>query len=139
MFASLLANPEAARSDLYVFCDGPRDQAAGAAVGEVRDVVRGLSGFRSITIVERETNLGLADSIIEGVTAVCAKHGRVVVLEDDLLVSPHFLRFMNEALDLYKDEAAVMHVSAGAYPVEPSTDDDTYFLRVPLCCVGTWP
>jgi len=133
MFASLLANPEAERSDLYVFCDGPRDQAAEAAVGEVRGFVRGLSGFRSMTIVERETNLGLADSIIEGVTTVCAKHGRVVVLEDDLIVSPHFLRFMNDTLDLYEDEPAVMHVSACAYPVEPSTLDDTYFLRVPLC------
>jgi hypothetical protein len=139
LVGSLEQNPEARSSDLYVFSDGARDASAEPAVREVRDFARGISGFRTVTIVERQHNLGLADSIIEGVTTLCERHGQVVVLEDDLVVSPHFLRFMSDSLSLYAEQPRVMHVSACAYPVKHSLTTDTYFLRVPLCWGwGTW-
>ena len=104
---ALQKNELAAQSDLFVFCDGARDAAASAGVREVRDFVTRIAGFRSIAIVERDRNFGLANSIIGGVTRVCSEYDRVIVVEDDLQTAPYFLRFMNDALRTYENEAAV--------------------------------
>jgi hypothetical protein len=119
-------------SDLFVFSDAPKSAAQTEAVREVRQYIRQIDGFKSVTIVERETNWGLARSIIEGVTTLCEKYGRAIVMEDDLVTSPHFLKFMNDALDIYKHENRVMHISGSTYPIE-NIEDETFFLRVPLC------
>jgi hypothetical protein len=79
----LRRNELAGATDLIVFSDGPKDLAAEAAVREVRQLIENITGFNSVRIVERPANLGLADSIISGVTEVCGEFGRVIVLEDD--------------------------------------------------------
>jgi len=119
-------------SDLVVFCDAAKTAAQADAVREVREYIRSLSGFKSISIFEREANYGLARSIIEGVTMLCEEYGRVIVLEDDLVTSPYFLRFMNDALNLYEREDRVMQISGFTYPIGKMTDD-AFFLRLPLC------
>ncbi len=137
---ALQKNELAAESDLFVFSDAALNNEGKAAVQEVREFIRTIRGFKKVTILERDKNLGLASSIITGVTEIVNRFGRVIVLEDDLVTSPYFLRYMNEALELYCDEKRVMHVSAGTYPVgEYCGDNDTYFLRIPLCWGwGTW-
>ena len=125
-------------SDLFIFSDAPKSETQAEAVNEVRQYIRHIDGFKSITIVERETNFGLARSIIGGVTKLCEDYGRVIVLEDDLVTSPHFLKFMNDALVMYEHEDRVMHISGATYPIEPM-EDKTFFFRVPLCWGwGTW-
>lgn len=135
---ALQKNDLAKDSDLIIFSDAPKSEAQTEAVNEVRQFIRRTDGFKSVTIVERETNFGLARSIIDGVTRLCEEYGRVIVLEDDLVTSPHFLRFMNDALDMYAHEDRVMHISGSTYPIE-SMEDETFFLRIPLCWGwGTW-
>lgn len=129
---ALKKNYWAKGSDLFIFSDAPKSAAQTEIVREVRQFIRQIDGFKSVTIVERETNFGLARSIIEGVTQLCEKYGRVIVLEDDLVTSPYFLRFMNDALDMYKDEDQVMHIAGATYPIE-GMEDETFFLRIPLC------
>src|SRR4030067_1116829 len=125
-------------SVLVVFSDAARSDVQAEAVNEVRQYIRQIDGFKSVTIVERETNFGLASSIIDGVTKLCGKYGRVIVLEDDLVTSRHFLRYMNDALDMYADEDQVMHISGSTYPIEAMVEE-TFFLRIPLCWGwGTW-
>ena len=92
---ALLKNPECAQSDLYIFSDAAKNLDAQDAVSEVRAYVRQISGFQTISIIEREENWGLANSIIDGVTQLCRQYGKVIVLEDDLETSPHFLKYMN--------------------------------------------
>ncbi|MFZ2161791.1 MAG: glycosyltransferase [Sideroxyarcus sp.] len=135
---ALLKNELANESDLYIFSDAPGSPETAEAVREVREYIKLISGFRSVRIVEREKNLGLSNSIIEGVTSVINEHGRIIVLEDDLVTSPQFLRFLNDALELYKLEDQVMHISGSVYPIE-RLEIETFFLRVPLCWGwGTW-
>lgn len=134
---ALLANELAAESDLVIFSDGPRSNDQGE-VESVRRYLRTITGFRSIRIVERASNAGLARSIIEGVTTVCEDYGRVIVLEDDLVTSRWFLRYMNTALDLYADDAAVASIHGYCYPVQVSLPE-TFFLRGADCWGwGTW-
>jgi len=129
---ALRRNVPAAGTDLIVFSDGPKDEESAHAVREVRQLIRNVTGFRSVRIVERPANLGLANSIISGVTAVCGEFGRVIVLEDDLITAPSFLRFMNDALTFYETEERVGSIHAYWYPVDRKVPE-TFFLRGASC------
>lgn len=134
----------AGRTDVHVFSDGPRTAVAADAVGEVRDMIAteaGASRFRSLVVTESATNMGLANSVIRGVTQVLNAHGRVIVLEDDLLVSPDFLEFMNDCLDFYATDDTVGAVT-GFCPIErmPGSYREDVFLASRSCSQGwgTW-
>lgn len=130
---ALRANTLAAETPLYIFADAPRDEAARADYEAVLECVGDVQGFASVTLIRREHNLGLARSIIDGAGMLCGKHGRVIVMEDDLITSPHFLRYMNDALDHYADDEAVGCISAYMYPVPPPAGmSDTLLLPFPM-------
>lgn len=130
---ALLMNQLAKVSDLIIFSDAPKSEEQAEAVLAVRDYIHKIEGFKSVTIIEREKNFGLARSIIEGVTSVVNECGRIIVLEDDLVVAPHFLDFMNEALEVYAGEDRVMHISGYMYPTGNTALPETIFLRVSSC------
>lgn len=130
---ALSANALADCSDLFVYADGARDAEELRQVEEVRDVVRCAQGFRSVTLIKRDGNVGLARNIIDGVTEVCARYGRAIVLEDDIVTSPHFLAFMNKALRAYEEEPRVWHVSGWNYPIDPTGLGDVFFWRAMNC------
>lgn len=139
--SSLLKNPLATESDLYIYSDAPKDSSAQEKVAEVRKYIRSLSGFKSITIIERERNFGLAENIIDGVTEIINRHGKAIVLEDDLLLSPHFLEYMNTALELYEKDDQVACVTAFNFPLKYPQDfkDDTFFIKGADCWTwATW-
>ncbi len=101
-------------------------------MAEVRSYIRSIAGFKSVAIVERERNFGLARSIIDGVTRVCEEYGRVIVVEDDLVTSPYFLIYMNDALALYQDEGSVISIHGYVYPVK-TVLPETFFLKGADC------
>jgi hypothetical protein len=133
---ALLKNELAAESDLFIFSDAPKKPEAAESVREVREYIRTIAGFQSITIVERDKNWGLANSIIDGVTTVVNQYGRIIVLEDDLVVSSKFLEFMNNALDRYRSYGQVMQVSGYMFPVSEPIREDAVFL--PLTTSWGW-
>lgn len=104
-------------TDLYIFSDGYKNDIDRDDVLEVRKIIGAVEGFKSIRIVENEQNLGLAKNIIDGVTEVIDLHGKVIVVEDDLLTSPYFLTFMNEALDRFAGENKIGHIHGYCYPL----------------------
>ncbi|MCD2449763.1 glycosyltransferase [Methylicorpusculum oleiharenae] len=130
---ALLKNAEAVHSDLFIFSDAAKHEGAQSAVNEVRALIHQITGFKTITIIEREKNWGLANSIIDGVTAICDKYGRAIVLEDDLIFSEHFLGYMNSALNMYEDNQLVWHISGWNYPIEPSGLGDAFFWKTMNC------
>lgn len=137
--AALQANTLAAESELFIYSDAPKNFSAEAAVAAVRAYLKTITGFKHVTIIERERNLGLADSIVDGVTEIVKKHGRIIVLEDDIVTSPYFLQYMNDALELYKDEEQVMHVSGYFFPVDTTDLPETFFYNQTSCWGwGTW-
>ena len=129
---ALIINQLAAQSDLIIFSDAPKTDRDSLTVHEVRNYIKSISGFKSIRIIERETNYGLATSITDGVTKVCSEFGRVIIMEDDLLTSPYFLQYMNEALDTYKDDEAVASIHGYWYNVDQQMPE-TFFLRGSSC------
>ena len=98
---ALLKNPLASESELFIYSDEAKDDIQKETVNEVRKYIHTVNGFKNITIIERNENWGLAKSIIDGVSTQVNRYGKVIVLEDDLVVAPHFLQFMNDALEAY--------------------------------------
>lgn len=129
---SLRRNPLAEASDLVVFCDAPRSSSDAPAVREVRSYVADITGFRSVTVRERDENFGLARSLTQGVSEMLRTRERAIVLEDDILVSPFFLQYMNDALDRYAADTRVASVQGYCYPVS-SPLPSTFFLRGADC------
>lgn len=118
--SSLLANEEAKDSELFVFVDGPRPHKLGEEekVEAVRDYVRSIDGFKQVSYAFSEENKGLGASIIAGVTEIINKYGRVIVLEDDLVLARNFLSFMNQGLELYEKEQKVFSICGYTNKIE---------------------
>jgi len=116
LLESLLRNDSASCSPIFVFCDGARAPGDDRAVAATRRVVRETLGTRC-ELVERDRNWGLAASIIAGVTELTALYGKVIVLEDDLVLHSGCLDFLNAALRRYENETRVWHVNAYRYPI----------------------
>lgn len=140
---ALSLNRLASDSKLYIYCDGISANATDEEIGKnraVKKIISDVSGFEEIKIIERPENYGLARNIIDGVTNVVNKHGKIIVLEDDIVTSPYFLTFMNESLEKYGDVKRVMHVSGFLF--ESKNQDklpETFFLKFMSCWGwGTW-
>jgi hypothetical protein len=124
---ALKNNQLALDSELFIFSDAPKNDAARAGVQEVRQYLRTIEGFKRVTVICHKHNQGLAWNIINGVTEIVERYGRVIVLEDDLITSPYFLRFMNEGLDRYEHEPSVISIHGYIYPVSGELPE-TFFL-----------
>lgn len=119
------------RSHLIVFSDGPRTPRDAEAVRQVRKIAQAAAGFADVKLVSRSQNFGLARSIITGVSELCLVHGRAIVLEDDLVVARGFLGYMNQALERYRNDRAVMQVSGYVLPMpNVSRLGETFLCRV---------
>ncbi len=116
-------------SCLFIFSDGAKTEADQIKVNEVRALVKQTGGFKTVKIIESEENLGLANSIISGVTQLVEEYGKVIVFEDDLLSSPFTLRYFNDALQRYADQEKVMHIGAYMYPLAEKNLPQTFFYR----------
>lgn len=125
-------------SELFIFSDAPKSDVSFKEVAPVREYIKTIDGFKNITVVEREKNLGLSQSIITGVTELVNQYGKIIVLEDDMLTSPYFLQFMNESLEFYEDISQVACVHGYMYPISEKLPE-TFFLRMADCWGwGTW-
>ena len=134
---ALKRNLLVSESLLYIYCDGLKSESDNeiiTKVQEVRSIVKEVNWCKELIIIERESNLGLSTSIISGVNEVINKHSSVIVLEDDTVPSTGFLTYMNQALDLYKNEEKVGCIHAWNYPIDFSgIKESTFFLKGADC------
>lgn len=115
---ALKRNSFADQSELFIISDAPKNDAATEKVLKVRNYLKTITGFKKVSIIERTNNFGVDKSIISGVTEIIDTYGKIIVLEDDLVTSPHFLRFMNEGLELYENEERVISIGGYMYPLD---------------------
>lgn len=124
----LQANLLADESRLFIYADAAKTDVDEENVKAVRDLISKVDGFKSVKIIAQKQNLGLAESIIKGVSELVNEYGKVIVFEDDLLSSPYTLQYFNEALAQYQNEDTVMHISAYMYPLAYADDLPETFL-----------
>ena len=135
---SLEANDLAANSEVHIFIDGPRDAGDDEAVGRTMEIASRNYAFGDKFIVLQNRNLGLANSIRNGVDLVLSKNPRIIVLEDDLVVSPHFLQFMNQGLEKYSEINEVSSIHGYQYPIKDVGKDPVFLLGADCWGWATW-
>lgn len=132
---ALILNDLSAFSELYIFADGVKEGASETTINQIqqtRNIIREKKWPGQLHITESIANKGLAESVIEGVSQIISKHGKVIVLEDDLVTSPYFLTFMNDALTCYEHNSAVACISGYIYPVKDKLPE-TFFIKGADC------
>lgn len=131
--AALAANDLASKSAVTVFCDGPRNTPEQNKTNAVQEIAFTTQGFASVEVIKRKQNMGCAASVIAGLKYMFAQHERLIVIEDDILTSPHTLRFLNNCLDKYESYPTVFNVAAWSpprhlMPTDASYPYDAYFI-----------
>ena len=129
---SLRVNELANKSELIVVSDGAKNKNEEINVEAVRNYIKSISGFKSVQIIKRIKNYGLAQNIITGVTEVVDEYGKVIVLEDDLVTSRYFLSYMNDALNVYEKSEGVISIHGYMYPVKKRLTE-TFFIKGADC------
>ncbi len=132
LFTTLLTNPEAEFSEIYLFIDGPRTHDEKKLTSETKKIGLDFSKFLNLNIFQNEKNLGLSESILGGIDKVLLTHDRVIVLEDDLELSPNFLRFINRGLEVHKSDLSVASIQ-GFSLIDLRPPETSYFLRGADC------
>jgi len=136
-----MANEFADQSILYIYADGPKEAASdddSKNIAEVRELIRSKQWCGEVHVIESEVNKGLASSIIGGVTDVVNKYGKVIVLEDDLVTSKGFLRFMNCALEMYEQDSHVYSVTGYMFPINFEESTTALLPFISTWGWGTW-
>lgn len=137
---SLASNSLAGQSELFIFCDGPRRSEEQVAIARVKEIATSAQWCGKVHLISQESNLGCAESVIRGVNKLCAYQDRVIVLEDDLVISPCFLEYMNDALERYADQPQVMQITGYMFPVNAELNADAHFLPFTSSWGwATWP
>jgi hypothetical protein len=124
---ALKKNNLAKDSNLFIFSDGPKNEEDIRDVEEVREYIKTIDGFKNINIIEREKNYGLANSIINGITEIVNRYGKIIVLEDDCIPSDDFIAFMEKCFDKYENNEKIMNVTGYSLPI---TISDNYFYDI---------
>jgi len=138
---ALQKNIGALEADLIIFSDAAKQESGKDSVQKVRNYLRNVSGFKSVKIIERPKNLGLAKSIITGVSEVIEIHGRAIVLEDDLITSTNFISYMNSALDFYESNDKIWSISGYTPPIKYPSEydfDSAFCIRGSSWGWATW-
>jgi hypothetical protein len=125
----LQKNLLADESRLFIFSDAAKTEEDRIKVEQVRQLIKEVTGFKSVKVIARKENLGLANSIISGVTQLVNEYGKIIVFEDDLLSSPYTLQYFNESLTRYTREEKVMHIGAYMYKLADKNLPQTFFFR----------
>jgi len=125
---SLAQNIGASDSELYIFCDAAKRPEHLDGVEIVRKIVRSRKWCKTVHIIENKKNMGCAQSVITGVTQISKEFGNVIVLEDDLILSPYFLEYMNDALRIYESDQQVIQISGHMFPIDFQAETDAIFL-----------
>jgi hypothetical protein len=139
--SALKNNPLSSQTNLFIFVDGQRNEIDASKIAKVKDVINQFDGFKSINVSYSDINKGLGASIISGTTKIINQYGKIIVVEDDLYVSPGFLSFMNKMLQEYKDDNRIMQISGYGTKVRcPKSYQCNYYLnkRAHSWTWGTW-
>ncbi|MCU7550101.1 glycosyltransferase [Chitinophagaceae bacterium LB-8] len=138
---ALQKNFLAKETELIVFADGPKNQSDKKKVALVQNYIDKIDGFKNVTVKKYTVNRGLSKSIKAGVSEVLTSYKSVIVVEDDLLTTPNFLNFMNQALQTYEYNEKINSISGYTFALVPSYNygyDNFFNLRASSWGWATW-
>ena len=135
LFNSLQKNDLFKKSKVLVFSDGAKNEIDKDKIDKVRELLKKRLIPQNSEIIENNVNLGLSRNVIGGLNKTFQIYDRAIILEDDLELSPFFLNYMNDALNLYETSENVASISGYMYPIEPKKFSNNYFF---LKLIESW-
>lgn len=146
LLVSLEKNANVEKMDLYIFLDVPdkknhRDKRYSEQVINYVSNYKEKSKFKKVKVQIADEHKGLAMAVISGVTKVINKYGKVIVLEDDLVVSNDFLDYMQRGLEFYKYHHKIWSIGGHCFEIKKleKYEKDVFLLpRVESWGWATW-
>ncbi len=105
---------------------------------EVRNLIREKKWCKEVHIIEQTKNIGIGNSELFGISEIVNRFGKIIVMEDDLVTSPGFLKYMNDTLTLYENEEKVLHISGYMFPIKKKLPETFFFNATSCWGWGTW-
>lgn len=115
---SLERNELARRSALYIASDGAARPESAERIETVREYIGSIEGFAKVVPIFHDGNVGAVRNAAEARDLVLARHDSFIRLEDDIVVSRHFLRYLNDGLEIYESDATVLAICAYTVPMK---------------------
>lgn len=115
---ALLKNPECASMDIIFFCDGHKNESDKQGVLATRAYIDSLKGFRTVYKHYRERNVSTGPNFQAGITYLYNNYDQFIVVEDDLVVRPNYIKYMLDALSFYKNEKSVFCITGFCFPLD---------------------
>ena len=112
---------EARPSRLFLYQDGPRNDADLPGIQACRDIVAQIDWECEVETLFQEKNFGCDPSEFISQKWAFSRVEKCVVLEDDDVPSVSFFSFCKEMLDRYQDDERITMISG--FNVEEQTDD----------------
>lgn len=135
---SLSKNKFADQSDLYIFSDNAKSHKDVYIVDQIRNFCSNLNNFKSVSLINRNKNFGLANNILSGINEILKKNQKIIVLEDDLLTDKFFLEYMNNALNIYEKNEEVISIHGYVYPLQKKIKDPFFIKGADCWGWATW-
>lgn len=101
---------------VYFFLDAPLNYYDNSNFIKIKNYIDSINYFKEKIVICRDYNYGLRDNIISGINFVFEKYDAVIVLEDDLILSKDFLKYMNYCLNNYAENKNIWHVNGWSHP-----------------------
>lgn len=138
---ALSRNTLACDTTVYAYTCAPKNESHEPQVNATKAVLTefGESGaFGDFIVVDKPDFRPLGPAMVEAVSEVVGKHGRIIVVEDDIVTSGHFLEFMNGCLDYYDDDPHVFSISgySPSLPYLSDVEGDVYMVH--RACPWGW-
>lgn len=134
---SLKSNEFAKFTDLYIVSDAPYKKEDNTIVFKIREYINSIKGFNSVKLIANKNNLGASRSIGNARNKVLDMYDILIIMEDDNIVSPHFLTFINEMLAKYEADNSIYSICGYNFRINISDNYpyDIYFYRT-FCAWG---
>lgn len=121
VITSLSQNIESKETILYIYSDAEKNINERKDVSLVRQYIHQVEwqkNFKEVIVIEAKKHNGLAKSIIDGVSQIIEIYKKIIVLEDDLILSNYFLKYMNNALEFYQNKDNIWSISGYSFPMK---------------------
>jgi hypothetical protein len=118
---------------IYIAIDGPKNSLQDIKQSKMRDEIRSIAIQRKVhvEIWQRGHNLGLAGSVISAIRWFFKYESEGIILEDDLKLSPYFVRFASRALREFSSDGRVLIISGNQF-FQDSSNSSIRFTNYPL-------
>jgi len=121
---ALMKNTLASESELFIYSDAASKKEDESLVQRVRDFAHGITGFKNVSVIERESNYGGVKNSWLAWKEVVGKGegGKSIYIEDDIVTAPGFLAFINGALDFYQNDENILSITGYSPPMDMPID-----------------